>query len=598
MRKYFIGIVTVFLLFISYSSSYAQDEITLKVNGSIIETDQPAQIVNDRTMVPVRFISEALGAQVTWDSESRTVLIAATLGNNTVNLQKLAQMPGIKIVVDGNLIQTDQAPVIINGRTMVPVRFVSEALGADVTWDGSTRSVIINKESNTNSLDQLLQTTFKIESYYAEEYEWPHYLLVPETWKLTEDEELFVERYISDDGLTLRIEAALYAMPLVRPPSRYSYYGADWLTGEDKTDYEQNHPVIMGGMPGYHFRYRLDDGRYREKYIIRDRNGYCELDFDAEKKILDKYNDVIAVMVSSFQTPLADDDAFDKVVTAMEYQNFNLKINSKMGELPTLSQVEGGQADAETAYRQWTEMAAWIAAQDVDRSIEGLYKAEKSRTDNMVKYLNQLQGGAGEQELAETRENIAAAAMEGVNERLKLHGQVFSGFKKIMEPNIGSFKTYSWDSGIIVNNGPLSFKLLVPEGWSQERQHNGFTAADPTNKYSFKFYLETGFEEFYDTEFPEETLAKYAEVWGERLSDKEIVFSYYGVMYAAAGMHVIYQDKKEGEDVFVNLFFTLGADNVFYVIETVIPQDSKPDEFNVIGDQLYYENVSFDIFKM
>lgn len=41
-------------------------------------------------------------------------------------------------------------------------------------------------------------------------------------------------------------------------------------------------------------------------------------------------------------------------------------------------------------------------------------------------------------------------------------------------------------------------------------------------------------------------------------------------------MHVIYQDKKEGEDVFVNLFFTLGADNVFYVIETVIPQDSKP----------------------
>jgi len=92
-----------------------------------------------RVQVPVRFVSEALGADVKWAPETKTVKIK--LDNNEITLvlgQKLYE-------VNGQTKEMDTAAHRINGRTFVPIRFVSEGLGAYVKWDSAVRTAYISK---------------------------------------------------------------------------------------------------------------------------------------------------------------------------------------------------------------------------------------------------------------------------------------------------------------------------------------------------------------------------------------------------------------------------------------------------------------------
>ena len=140
------SIIMVFVLLVSlatpvaFADSSSSKEITLIVNGEKIEPEVPAQIIGDRTMVPIRFIAEALGNTVEWDEEKRLVLV----DSSSIKVEEVTD-PAIRLFVAGKEIPTEVQPQIINGRTMVPVRFVAEALGADVGWDGKTYTVTINK---------------------------------------------------------------------------------------------------------------------------------------------------------------------------------------------------------------------------------------------------------------------------------------------------------------------------------------------------------------------------------------------------------------------------------------------------------------------
>ncbi len=119
------------------------DQTTAMVNGEAKVMDTPAFITEGRTLVPFRFIGEALGASIDWDGNERKV--SYVLGDDVVELwidQNRAMVNGNATTVDDNPTVT---PVIVNGRTVVPVRFISEALGADVDWNGETREVSILK---------------------------------------------------------------------------------------------------------------------------------------------------------------------------------------------------------------------------------------------------------------------------------------------------------------------------------------------------------------------------------------------------------------------------------------------------------------------
>ncbi len=109
----------------------------VSVNGKATSIDAAPEIVASRTFVPIRFISESFGATVEWLPETQGITI--TLGDHTVGLQ----IGNATAVVDGSIISLPAAPYIKNGRTMVPLRVISEAFGGDVVWDPSARTITI-----------------------------------------------------------------------------------------------------------------------------------------------------------------------------------------------------------------------------------------------------------------------------------------------------------------------------------------------------------------------------------------------------------------------------------------------------------------------
>lgn len=102
--------------------------ICVTVNGEEISNSSLAQIINGRTMVPVRSIAVALGATVQWYEETKEISITK---NNEIIMLKIGS-PEIKI--NNEIIPMDVSPIIINSYTLVPVRFVSEALNANIGW--------------------------------------------------------------------------------------------------------------------------------------------------------------------------------------------------------------------------------------------------------------------------------------------------------------------------------------------------------------------------------------------------------------------------------------------------------------------------------
>lgn len=140
LRKSLVGfavLAMVATMFLGLPLAQANTPIRVTINGAPLTMDVAPTIQNGRTLVPMRAIFEALGAQVHWDDATSTIrayrredAIVLQLGNRTA-------------WVNGPSRQLDVAPVAVGGRTMVPLRFVAEALGAQVAWVDATRTVTV-----------------------------------------------------------------------------------------------------------------------------------------------------------------------------------------------------------------------------------------------------------------------------------------------------------------------------------------------------------------------------------------------------------------------------------------------------------------------
>ena len=117
----------------------SQPQISVTLNGNKITFDQPPVIKDDRTLVPLRAIFEALGANVQWNGETQTV--TAQKGDLKVMLKI-----GDNKMYAGDSVKTLDVPAqIINDRTLVPVRAISEAFECVVSWSGETKTVTITQ---------------------------------------------------------------------------------------------------------------------------------------------------------------------------------------------------------------------------------------------------------------------------------------------------------------------------------------------------------------------------------------------------------------------------------------------------------------------
>lgn len=143
MKRIISAFMTAFVLITCvFTTGCSAGEISVTLNGSKLELNQPPVIVDGRTLVPFRGIFEALGAEVSWDGDTRTV--TGTSEEKSVVLT----INSAEAFVNGESRILDVAPQIINDYTMVPVRFVSEAFGANVQWNSRTRTVSILFNSN------------------------------------------------------------------------------------------------------------------------------------------------------------------------------------------------------------------------------------------------------------------------------------------------------------------------------------------------------------------------------------------------------------------------------------------------------------------
>ena len=111
----------------------------ISVFGREIQNDVAPKIVNDRTMLPIRIVAESLGGTVTWNGELQRVtiqkgadVILITIGADTA-------------YVNGTAVKLDAAAFVENGRTYLPLRFISETLGAQVVWNEAEKTVTITK---------------------------------------------------------------------------------------------------------------------------------------------------------------------------------------------------------------------------------------------------------------------------------------------------------------------------------------------------------------------------------------------------------------------------------------------------------------------
>ncbi len=116
-------------------------DITVKINGKeiLFPDQQPYINKNQRTMVPVRFVSESLGARVGWNNTTKTATIMK--GDKTIMLS----IGSNKAIVNGKSVEFDTRAEFKNDRNMVPLRFISEVLGAKVVWNSTTRTVDISQ---------------------------------------------------------------------------------------------------------------------------------------------------------------------------------------------------------------------------------------------------------------------------------------------------------------------------------------------------------------------------------------------------------------------------------------------------------------------
>lgn len=152
----------------SLNNPYATETgapLTVHVDGSYVPTDVVPYAAQGRTYLPLRAACEAMGANVIWNQSNRTATISK---NGTIIICTLDSKA---MTVNGTVHYNDVAPQVRNGRTMLPIRPIAEALGGTLGYDGYTASVTIDTPSPDAPAPQLPSDTpskvrWLVEKYY------------------------------------------------------------------------------------------------------------------------------------------------------------------------------------------------------------------------------------------------------------------------------------------------------------------------------------------------------------------------------------------------------------------------------------------------
>jgi len=144
MKRKILSIIMSFLLLMSSANVFASESVTVYLDNELIQFDIEPRIVNGRTMVPMRAIFEKLGATVNWDETT-----------NTASAYNYNEHKGVTITIgemyltdyQNKKVNLDVAAFVENGRTLVPLRAISESFKCNVIWEEATSTVKIYSEN-------------------------------------------------------------------------------------------------------------------------------------------------------------------------------------------------------------------------------------------------------------------------------------------------------------------------------------------------------------------------------------------------------------------------------------------------------------------
>lgn len=165
MKKSIFILSLILILTMVSAVSFAQGEVVIRIDSSNVVFDNllgtPFIDLNNRTLVPFRVTLESYGAEVNWNSETRTAI--AKKGDITIEVPIGENF----ILKNGEKIENDTAAVIKEEKTYLPIRKVIEAFGSEVQWDEKVKTVVITTEP-IDGRKMLMDA-------YAKSYEWENY---------------------------------------------------------------------------------------------------------------------------------------------------------------------------------------------------------------------------------------------------------------------------------------------------------------------------------------------------------------------------------------------------------------------------------------
>lgn len=142
--KKIIKILSVFAMIAAVVPAYASENgVDIISDGITVKCDPPAMVYNQRTMVPLRAVSESIGCEVEWNDETDTAVITDTKKDAVLTVKVDDSIMKKSVSGTASDIEIDTPAMISENRIFIPVRAVSEALDITVEWDGETRTVFM-----------------------------------------------------------------------------------------------------------------------------------------------------------------------------------------------------------------------------------------------------------------------------------------------------------------------------------------------------------------------------------------------------------------------------------------------------------------------
>ena len=275
MKKFAALILSGVMAISAALPAFGAGDINVYVDGVKLFFDQPPVIKDDRTLVPMRIIFEALGAEVEWIASEKRVNVFWGKDSLDLWIGKTEMKTG-----GGKTITLDVPAQIINSRTMVPLRAVSEAMEAYVEWEPVGRNIFIQKYNGETVDSEIYDFSFVLpEGFYVD----GHFI--------NQGIDYFVLKNGTDEiSIVVSLSEDLYDVK--------SYYDAniEYINSDPQLELLESSLTDRG----YSMKYK-ETGKVMHSVFAKDsRNFECGVTVDYKKDAVSKYEYEAEKFLSQF----------------------------------------------------------------------------------------------------------------------------------------------------------------------------------------------------------------------------------------------------------------------------------------------------------